>query len=405
MDLRSVLALSVLLVLAAGTQPVVAQEADEEEEPTGLGEIFVEAGTWIAQPVGLEFFPVTEANPVNILDTRVLGFPYGTEREPRARIGYKFHRNFGSVVATVYNNDTTVSMTGESPGLFPFGESLVHPLFAGYRNDGRADAFTANARAQLQDVRVHFYRTAFESPRVRAEWFVGLRRVKQKREMSAAYFGLDPDLPALVPPLTSPRPDLDPAPDLATVTSAYSGRGAEAGMDFHLPLWRDRIEVETGFSIAVLRGEVDSTYVSQTNYYVLAVPNTPEVILAPPYAELEDTRLDPISMLPIPLVDDIDQRSLELGFTSNNLSTSSQVVETYLGLRYRAWRTLEVFFGFRNARFTDVGIELKPITVVSPTGVALDANGNLVGLNLDAVEQVKRSVSYEGFYTGLAYRY
>jgi hypothetical protein len=57
------------------------------------------------------------------------------------------------------------------------------------------------------------------------------------------------------------------------------------------------------------------------------------------------------------------------------------------------WRGIEWFGGFRNARYSDVGVDIRPAAAPNYSGTTL------------AVEEKARSVTYEGFYTGLAYRF
>ena len=79
---------------------------------------------------------------------------------------------------------------------------------------------------------------------------------------------------------------------------------------------------------------------------------------------------------------------------SDALSTTSLILETYLGVRWQVWSELELIGGFRNTRYTDVGVDLRPV-VTSLSG----------GVNLQDVREVDRSVTYEGFYGAVAYRF
>ena len=63
---------------------------------------------------------------------------------------------------------------------------------------------------------------------------------------------------------------------------------------------------------------------------------------------------------------------------------ASDLIEAYLEFRCRAWKGLEVFAGFRNAHYDNVGRD--------------------VGLTLDS-PSVERGAEFEGYYAGLAYRF
>lgn len=372
----------VSLLLALAFLPVMAQE-DEEAEETGFGELYAQIEMWVAQPAGLDYFAATQIDPLDPFNTRPLTFATGTEPNSRYRAGFTLSRNRGGLILTWYAHESAADLSRSTPAAYNFGETLVHPMYAGFLNDGLADGFRSTSGTILRDLRLDYYRTAFQGARVEAQWFVGWRRVSLRRQLEAEYVALITDLPPLI---SQERPSLIPGTDSAFVETAYSGRGPEAGMDFLMPLWRDKIHLEGGFGVAVLRGNTDSTYRSTTYYYTLTQEINGEAttwIIDPPYDEFDD----------VDLIDGIAQRSLQIGVQAPVSSTGS-VLEVYLGVRGNVWRGLEAFGGFRSARYDGVGIELRPETVTTAFGT-----------NIQDLSEAKRSVTYEGFYAGLAYRF
>jgi hypothetical protein len=365
----------------------------------------VEFSVWISQPRGLDYDPVTQSDPNSPLSTQLLNYNTGTQGENRARVGYVLSKNIGTIIGTWYKHDDGYNIVDSRPGEFVFGEILAHPLFAGYRNDGLADAYEAAAQTTLSELRVDFSRQVFKSRRVEASWFVGFRRVKYDRSQQAAYFGLNPDFPPLVPPLTNPRPDLNPNPDIVTMSSGYTGRGIEVGMDFLMPLFRDRIVLESGIAVAAMRSKLDSSYFSLTNFYRLREADGSETILTAPYDEFAVLLPNPNPGEPdIPLVNSINQLPFTIGQSISARSGSSSVIESYLGIRYRAWKSFEAFVGYRNTYYSDAALEIRPGSVTTPTGVQL-VDGEFVGVNFENMDEIKRSVTYEGFYIGVSYSF
>ena len=377
---RTKRALALLLLLLALPPGTAAQEEDDDEGK--LGQIYAEVGVWISQAAGLEYEPATVSNTVDPFDTLIVSTEHGTETRFRYRGGYELRSNLGALIFTWYSHEEEVDQGEVRPGQYVFGEIMAHPLFAGFNNDGLADGYQADARTVLRDFRLDFYRVAFSSPRVIGKWFAGYRRIQHKRFFDVDYFAVLNDLPALIPPLTDPRPDLIPIPDSVSTSSSFEGRGIEAGMDFLVPVLRNDVMLEAGFLLAVLRGDLDTQYRSTTSLYVLSLPNEQPEILGPPYLEFTQS------------VDFIDQLVNPIGLRSENRSTSSDVIDAYFGFRWKAWRDLEVFGGFRSTRYGDVAADLRPRNVVV-----------LGGVNLEDVQEVDRSVTYEGFYGGVSYRF
>lgn len=394
MHMRSITTVWLMLLLAASISPAWAQDDTDDAEDDGSGKIHVELAIWATQPRGLDFFPATEGDPNAPLNTSLVKFDGGTESERRIRFGYRFGQNRGAVMVTWFKHDGGGAIVDRRPGEFVFGTTLTHPLFSGFSNDGFADAYDYQFSDELSDGRIDYSRTAVKNRRVIADWFVGVRRVKHSRFQAVNYFALDPGLPALLPPLTAPRPDLDPNTETAIMSSSFTGRGIEAGMDFKFPMLKGKVVFESGLAVAALRGKIGTDYTSLTHFYVFTDPDTGDVLnLTAPYDEFElfFQRTDGSIR---PVVDFVTQESLTLGLTNQSLSTSSLVIETYLGVRWNIWRTLEVFLGFRNAQYSDVGLDLRPV------GTSVTA-----GVNLGQLDSTRHSVTYEGFYGGLSYAF
>lgn len=148
-------------------------------------------------------------------------------------------------------------------------------------------------------------------------------------------------------------------------------------MDFVMPLYKDKISLETGFGIAILRGKVDAAYRSENAFYFDSLGGIP-----PPY--------DLIWMDPN-LIADVEQGLLATGITAQSEPIDSHVVEANLGVRWKIWRDLDVFFGFRTTQYNNVGLEIRNKQVV-----------DLAGFNVIDLQEEKRSVTYEGIYGGVS---
>jgi hypothetical protein len=387
-NLRLILTLTVLVFLTVGVTTVSAQESDSYEEEDGrFVRIFFEGEVWIPQATGNEWNPTYEFNSLTGFRT-VLNPGNGTQQEFRSRLGLKLAKNLGSLIFTHYTNNDDVAMSKTSPGNFIFGEILAPSLFAGYANDGLADAFEMTGSTRMSDVRFDFYRTAFENKRVSADWFVGVRRTKHAKEMNVAYYGLLPDFTQIIPS------SLDPRVDYVATSSSYEGRGLEAGMDFHIPMINNRFNIDTGFAIGSLRGDVHSQYSSMTHfYYQDGVEGEGEGILVFPYDEVfEGTYTDPNGEQP--LIGLVSQRDSLFAMENGGQSRNSQFLETYLRLRYRIYKTIHAFIGFRSVRYDDVYQELRPVSATT-----------FAGVNVEGMIQVNQSAHYEGYFAGLNYTF
>jgi hypothetical protein len=381
----------VLVTVLTGGALFAQDDAEEDERQK---KFYVEFDGWIAQPVGAEYEPATRLNPINPFASEIIRFQQGTETAGYVRGGYDVGNDVGEFLFTWYSQDQDQFKQEFTPGTFNFGEILTHPLFAGYENDGRSDGFESNIATSMSDFRFDFAREAFRSDRLSAKWFVGYRRVKFKRSIDAAYFALSPVQAPLIPPASEPRPDLDPLPDQAQVSSKYSGRGLEAGFDVKMPLVKNgRLTFDAGFAIAALRGKIDSDYSAVNYVYTFTDPVSGEESIFPPPYNFGDTIL--VGGEPVAIATFVRQEFFVVGLESESRSTTSSVIDLYAGFRGRIWSELEWLAGFRSASYGDVAVELRPKVTSTSDG----------GVNLQDVTEVDRPVGYEGFYFGLAYRF
>jgi hypothetical protein len=394
------------LVLALGTTCVAAQ--DDQPDPTPVPEAQAEPppvqeeaakpvtepadrlrfradfSNWVALPAGLEFEPVSVSDPNDPFGTTIDDMNFGTESSARYGLEVAFPNGHGGIRATWWTTDSSVETTEALPGSFLFGEILAFPVNAGFGNDGLADGYSAIAETYLRELRVDYIRPAFDSTRVQGRWFVGYRQVSHHRVINADYFAFEPLLPPLFPPLLpNPRPDLDPLEDSAVVSSKFDGRGVEGGLEVFVPLiGRNRLRLEGGFTVAALRGDVDSAYRSSNAFYVLTDALGNRTLLNPPYDNFPDILTSP------PPTPTITQEILAIGVETQGRSASASVIEAELGLRWRFWKTFELFGGYRSARYDGVGVDIQ---VAVPSGT-----------NFQGVTEEGRSVYYEGFFFGLS---
>jgi hypothetical protein len=376
-----------------------ATEDSQAEESRWIGKIYAEISAWVSQPVGLQFVPALQVGALDPFDIQPLELDHGTENRNRFVIGMHLDDNVGDLSIVWYSNEDTQSTTFSTPSDFQFVQQLTPALMAGVSDDGRADAFTAENDAKLRDLRVLFSRTGYESDRLKVRWSAGLHKVGVHSKESATYFALAPlDFPALLPPVTSLRPDLEPQNDTARINSDYSGRGAEFGVELTFPVLKKRLEIEAGMSVGILRGELETIYTGTTSYYGLftspgGAGDFVRVIEAPfdDFFDLQDPT-DPNSP---PLIDLVTQVALPIGIKSS-LSTPSMSLETSFGFRWHAWGGLDVIGGFRSIRYDDAAYRVRPVDA------RLSSKG---GVGSFTQQTEARAVGYEGLYLGIAYLY
>jgi len=346
----------------------------------------IDFGRWIAQPTGLEFEPASVIDPLDPSGTSIEDLDFGTESDARYGFGVDLGHGNGGFEMMWWSSESLQEASASRPANFLYGELLAFPDLAGYGNDGLADGYASTAETQIREWRIDYYRPAFESSRVSGRWFVGYRDVTHGRTIEAEYFAFEPLLPPLFPPfIPMARPDLNPLPDTALVSSEFKGRGLEGGLYVTVPLIANkRLSVEGGFALAALRGDMETDYRSSNAYYVQTDRLGNRTILNPPYTQFDDVLPGPPVVY---VVDSIQQEVLSIGVATEGRSTSASVVEVELGMRWRYWKTFELFGGFRSSRYDDVGVDLRP---AGPTGA-----------NRQALVEEPRSVTYEGFFVGM----
>ncbi len=376
--------------------PAAAAPAEEPKEPAEPKaptpppedriRFSVDIGVWVAQPAGLALEPVSVIDPLDPFGTTVDDLDFGSETDARYAFGVDFGHGNGGIKGTWWGSSPETDVTEARPADFVFGELLAYPELAGYANDGLADGYDASASTLIRELRIDYYHPAFESSRVSGRWFVGYRQVACDRMLDAAYFAFEPLMPPLFPPfLPEPRTDLTPLPDTALTSSSFNGRGLEGGLYVTVPLTTDKtISVEGGFAMAALRGDIDTVYQSTNSYYLYTDNLGNQTILDPPYDQFDDVIP---GTPPVYVVDSITQETTSIGLKTDRRSASASVLEIELAMRWRFWKTLGVFGGFRSSRYDNVAVELIP---AAPTGT-----------NRQGMTEIPHSVTFEGFFFGL----
>jgi hypothetical protein len=386
------LAIGVLVaVLAAPT--VLAQDDDGgapagEPEIEGLGRIFVELSGWLAQPAGADV-TVTVRQDLNTgLNNAVEAVPFGAESRMRYRAGYEFRDNLGKIVGTWFATQHEGIQKELTPSVFQFATTNVFPEFPGVFDDGLADGYISSYGLTTRDFRLTYYRDFQRAKRVKARWFAGYRRMSHTRSVDTSYYALAANLPPFLQPISGPNSALEPAADRGQSRSELSVRGIEVGLEVDLPIWRDRVWIETGLSVSAMRGKVDTDYESRTHFY--AYPDGDGNLV---YVDPNDSgSFDDPEIVPL-----LRQEKADVAVRGNSVATGSGAIEGFLGFRYRAWRNLEVFGGFRSQYFDTVAEDIVP------TAATRSDDGRRYSVT--AVERLSRSLTYEGYYLGMSYAF
>ncbi len=418
-------ALTWMLILAGALLTVpIAQAQEEAQEETGgrYGSFLINVETWVAQPSGLGYIPARQS--ATNAPTRNIEIGHGTTSELRWEGQYELPADRGTLVLGLYKHteEERLTLANES---FVFEETLAHPLFAGVFHDTQADQFVSVAKTRIREEYLEFHRNAFRNPRVGVDWFVGWRRVEHKRSLSTDYFALSPGLPPVLPPTCGTCPNLDPFEDSANLRSDFEGRGATVGADLEFSLWRNKLVFDGGLAVTVMRGKTDASFVGQNAVYLLDCgmvastlsPTCSEdgavidktIVLEPPYDAFEETFVDSNGNTKF-VSNFIVQAVAPIGVQAEPASSISEVYDVNIGFRWRALKWLEPFAGFRQTHYSDVGLDLRP------TGVRLNEGANGVefqqgqdhlevqNLNLEGVDRINTSVTYEGFFFGVTFR-
>jgi hypothetical protein len=353
----------------------------------------------VAQPAGLDYVATVVTDPNNPGGSVQLGTQHGTGADVRVNLGFDLLGDMGKFAVKYWSHEDQAGFSQYDPGDFLLSEQLLPIRFAGAFDTGMADALDAHAVTTVRDLRLTFSRRAFATSRAIGHWSIGLREVDHKRDFSGIYHALVPGLPLVVG-----REDLDPVADSASVISKFSGRGPDFGFDVQVPMGK-RFHFAASVSAAVLRGDVQSIYTSMSRLYAVLPGDTIEQVLGDDLVPF----LNEWVLLPEPGENprpQVLQLAMPEGVVNYSRSTSAQALEGSLSVRYRAWRALEVFAGFRATRYDGVGLEVRPIlSETSVIGQVPTSAPGLLGLAVDVpvigVVESTRSVEYEGFFLGL----
>lgn len=391
------------------------EESPVEETGNRLGNVYFSAGFWVSQPVGTEFSPAATSSGSTDSTGATAGLTnldigHGTEADGAFEFEYVLPATYGTLSFGINKLEHESDLNMLTPSVYQFHEALAIDEFAGLRNDGLADGFFSVANTRLREWKLNYTRPAFETPRIKGEWSVGWRRVKHHRDMAAEYFNLVTGLPPLLPPLCDPCSEglllaLTPRSDSAEVISNFEGRGISVGIDLELPLWKNKIVLEGGASVSALRGDTKASYTS-TNHYFTIDDNPGRVLCADAGSCDEDYALfgetEPVGMSgnTIAVFNRIDQRDATASSNLEGVSQDSFVVDTHVGFRWRTpYRRLEVFGGFKQSRYDDVAIDIRPEVVVTE----IDDDG-VASVAVTGIERDSKSVTYEGFFAGVRLR-
>jgi hypothetical protein len=367
--------------------PTPAEAPDDAADEGRPVRIFAESAAWFTQPIGTDLTYATEIDETSAYSTRTRDVEFGTNDRQRWRVGAVLSGDAGSFVMTYWAASEREDINSLSPGRFLFGETLAYPVFAGVNNDGLTDGVTGTARTTSRDMRLDFVRNAFRSKRMTARWLAGIRFVDHNQGIDAIYRALVPNLPPYINPDGGALAgSLEPLPDIATSTSRFSGRGVEAGFEAGYEIL-PALHLQADFVYALLRGNLRSEYASTTRAYTVIVGND-EFLVSPDDYDLLFN--DP------GLFAGLNQRSFGIGIQERGSTASASVLEASLGVRWRAWKGLEVLGGIRQTRYQDVVLEVRPRDVV----YSLEGS-----TNFQAIDRRTKSVGYEGFYLGVAYTF
>jgi hypothetical protein len=333
------------------------------------------------------------------------GTTHGSDGNLRFDLGFALRGEKGRFSMKYWSHDDQGFYSEYDPGTFGLREHFAPLRFAGVFDDGTSDAVDAYGQTKTRDFRLDYSRLAFSTRHVLGRWSVGLREVDHNRAFGAAYYALVSNIPAVVG-----RENLNPLPDRANAASSFSGRGPNFGFDVEIPMGK-RFHFAAGVSTAILRGDLSSGYSSVSRIYAVLPPGSSDIAqvlgsdLSDYLAEWVQLPDDPGNPPP-----QVEQLSIPAGVVNYSRSTSAQVLEGALSVRYRVWRGLDIFAGARSTRYDDVGLEVRPtLSEASLVGQSTRTVGGIPGTSVTVpvvgVVESTRSVSYEGFFLGLGYTY
>lgn len=363
---------------AAGDTPTAPSAESEADSSKRRGWMYIELAEWFSQPVGTDYRWANVYRPEDSRGGAIQSVEHGTTENERWRLGWIFKNpDAGRVLVTYWANvDETYEQLG-FPGQFIIGESATLPIYAGAFDDGFADLAEVGTATKTRDTRLDYGWTISQNKRVETIGLVGVRWVDHSRTMDARYYGWDANFP-FVGGGSSERLDLVPLPDFADLDSRYSGRGLDLGIEARVSL-HPKVRIDVSLSAAILRGSTDSNYSWSNAYYVLetggeATYVDPDLL----YQYLDDPETEPF----------IQQVEVGSAIHEDGVSTTSWVADASVAVHGEVYRGIEVFAGFRGAHYDSVGADLR----ADPQAV-------------EGWTRAPRSVGYEGFFAGMAFRF
>jgi hypothetical protein len=415
-----------VLLLAAAlltATPAWSQEEAGEEVESDVRSLSIDVAGWFPQPAGLDYSAATIADPVVGVSNELWRTDFGTETANRLGVGFVLPGNMGTLRGFYEAVTFETQQQDYRPGSYIFGQSLSFRVpqgeigAPGVNDDSFADGVLFSTATSLREWAISYERNAFRTQRVEGRWSIGWRGTRHRRNQDVNYYAILSPLPPLLPPGTdcfgTPEqvPDgtllnctLSPAPDSASLGSTYDGRGPMARIDVDVKLWRDKLILETGAAFTVQRGKLTADYLGTNNYYICtgdAVdPATGEgcttgKIVTFPFSELSQVIELPGGDTQV-VGDFVTQQSLSAGTRTQSQSATSDILDLFLGVRWKALDWLDVHAGLRSSRYSDVGLDLVP------KDVSVAVSG---ALGIPTVETKKTSVTYEGFYAGLRFSF
>jgi hypothetical protein len=183
-------------------------------------------------------------------------------------------------------------------------------------------------------------------------------------------------------------------------------------LDVDINLWRDKLVLQTGAGFGVQRGKMDADYIGTNGYYfctgdafeivpdpVTGLPVAQGCIqgkvVTAPWSELSQV-IEVPNANPIQVSDFVAQSSVPVGIQTHSESTSSEVIDLSINLRWKVMKWFDVDLGFRSTEYTNVGLDMVPQQVsITPSGV----------VGIPDVKRTRSSITYEGFFLGLVFKF
>jgi len=330
-------------------------------------------------------------NDPALVSTRVIEMPADAKTREHWKAWYHLPKDMGSIRIEYDSMRHEGVAEVLDPGNFAYGELLAFPLFAGLQDDGLADGFAAESLVKTREFRIEYERVAIDTPKVRGSFHFGYRTMDNARSREATYYALLPAFPPFLPPIFdetfNPTP-LFPIPDHTQMTSDFTGSGLGGGFDIEYKLF-PRVSLKGSLSAGVLRGHIDTRYQASTTTYFFNDPDQ----------GIFNLTFDDVLFL-LSFGQDAAEAIFQDGGTITaglrNRSRLAYELDVSMAVEFKIWRSLNASAGLRELAYIDVASDVTPGTPV------IQPNGNI---NFQTVNEVDKSVGYEGFFFGLSYRF